>query len=134
MGELRCFLWRPHASLGRSMGHRSTKLRQPAVERLVAENDNVFGEREVQDWFKGFVRNCPTGHLTLEDFVTVYKAFGFPGDSSKFAELVYRSFDKNEEGVISFREFLKGLAVLGKTEEGKGGGGTASVHGVGMLR
>ena len=116
------------------MGHRSTKLRQPAVERLVAENDNVFGEREVQDWFKGFVRNCPTGHLTLEDFVTVYKAFGFPGDSSKFAELVYRSFDKNEEGVISFREFLKGLAVLGKTEEGKGGGGTASVHGVGMLR
>ena len=102
------------ACTGRRMGHRSTKLRQPVVEQLVTENENVFGEREVQDWFKGFVRNCPTGHLTLEDFVTVYKAFGFPGDSSKFAELVYRSFEKNEEGVISFREFLKGLAVLGK--------------------
>lgn len=98
------------------MGHKGSKLRQPVVEELVAENDNVFGEREVQDWFKGFVRNCPTGHLTLDDFVTVYKAFGFPGDSSKFAELVYRSFDKNQEGVISFREFLKGLAVLGKAK------------------
>lgn len=102
------------------MGHKSTKLRQPIVERLVAENDGTFGEREVQDWFKGFVRNCPTGHLSQEDFITVYKAFGFPGDSSKFAELVYRSFDKNEEGVITFREFLKGLAVLGE-EEREGG-------------
>ena len=27
---------------------------------------------------------------------------------------MYRSFDKNQEGVISFREFLKGLAVLGR--------------------
>lgn len=100
------------------MGHKSTKLRQPVVEQLVAENNGVFGEREVQDWFKGFVRNCPTGHLSLEDFITVYKAFGFPGDSSKFAELVYRSFDKSEEGVISFREFLKGLAILGEREGG----------------
>lgn len=104
------------------MGHKSTKLRQPVVEQLVAENNGVFGEREVQDWFKGFVRNCPTGHLSLEDFITVYKAFGFPGDSSKFAELVYRSFDKSEEGVISFREFLKGLAILGERRYREGGG------------
>ena len=96
------------------MGKTNSKLKQSSVRKLVIENEDVFNEREVQDWYKGFVRNCPTGHLYLEDVIRVFKAFFTDGDPTKFATIVYNALEKNEEGVVGFPEFLKCLALLGR--------------------
>ena len=96
------------------MGKANTKLKQSAVRRLAMENDDIFSEREIQDWYKGFVRNCPTGHLYLDDVIRVFKAFFTDGDPTKFATIIFNALDKNEEGVVGFQQFLKCLALLGK--------------------
>ena len=96
------------------MGEANTKLKDSAVKQLALSTQGTFTEQEIQDWFKGFVKNCPSGHLTIEELVKVYSDFFPDGEAKEFAEYVYRGFEKNEFGAIGFSEFLKALAVLGK--------------------
>ncbi|CAH8864531.1 unnamed protein product [Trichobilharzia szidati] len=94
------------------MGQKQPKLKQDAVEELLTQTS--FTEAEIQDWYKGFLKECPTGHLSIDDFKRVYTKFFPYGESTRFAECVFRTFDKNRDGLIDFRDFLSSLNITSR--------------------
>ncbi|XP_013782512.1 frequenin-1-like [Limulus polyphemus] len=75
------------------MGKKNSKLKNEVVSKLVEET--YFTEKEIRQWYKGFVKDCPNGKLTEQGFLRIYKLFFPQGDPSKFTSLVFRVFDEN---------------------------------------
>ncbi|XP_048875881.1 neuronal calcium sensor 1-like isoform X3 [Brienomyrus brachyistius] len=76
------------------MGKSNSKLKPEMVEELTSKT--YFTEKEVQQWYKGFIKDCPSGQLDAAGFQKIYKQF-FPfGDPTKFATFVFNVFDENK--------------------------------------
>ncbi|KAJ3209805.1 Neuronal calcium sensor 1 [Dinochytrium kinnereticum] len=99
------------------MGKASSKLSTEQLEEL--QRCTHFEKKELQQWYKGFLKDCPSGALDRTEFQKIYKQF-FPfGDPSTFSEYVFNVFDSNKNGTIDFKEFICALSVTsrGKVDE-----------------
>jgi len=94
------------------MGKKNSKLKSDTVDRLIAET--YFTEKEIKQWHKGFLKDCPDGLLTEAGFIKIYTQFFPHGDPSKFASLVFRVFDENHDGSIEFEEFIRALSITSR--------------------
>ncbi|EDO37926.1 predicted protein [Nematostella vectensis] len=91
------------------MGKKQSKLDPNLMSDLIRRTN--FDEKELKSWYKGFLKDCPSGYLTEDQFISMYKKVFRQGDATKLAACVFRRFDVNRDGKIDFREFMCSLSV-----------------------
>ncbi|KAK9477157.1 hypothetical protein V1514DRAFT_296852 [Lipomyces japonicus] len=99
------------------MGKAQSKLSHDQLQEL--QKSTYFDRRELQQWYKDFLKDCPSGQLSKPEFQKIYKQF-FPfGDPTSFAEYVFNVFDNDKSGTIDFKEFICALSITarGSVEE-----------------
>ncbi|XP_004066978.1 guanylyl cyclase-activating protein 2-like [Oryzias latipes] len=70
-----------------------------------------FDVKALQDMYRKFVVECPSGVLFLHEFK---RFFGVDptGEASDYAESMFRAFDKNGDNTIDFLEFVAALNLV----------------------
>ncbi|CAN0193463.1 unnamed protein product [Lampetra fluviatilis] len=92
-----------------------------ALSREILEDiklNTKFSEDELTEWYSSFMRDCPDGRISRERFEKIYARFFPNADPKVYAQHVFRSFDKNSDGTLDFKEYIIALHLTssGKTQ------------------
>ncbi|CAL4060462.1 unnamed protein product, partial [Meganyctiphanes norvegica] len=90
------------------MGKKNSKLKQETIQKLC---DETYFAKDRKIW--KLVKGC-FYILRANGFIKIYKQFFPQGDPTKFASLVFRVFDENNDGSIEFEEFIRALSITSR--------------------
>lgn len=99
-----------------TMGNtKSSALSRELLEDL--KSHTRYGEAELCSWYQSFLKECPGGKISKEQFEGIYASFFPNADPSQYARHVFRSFDTNADGMLDFKEYMVALHLTsgGKT-------------------
>ncbi|GAV05204.1 hypothetical protein RvY_15372 [Ramazzottius varieornatus] len=85
------------------------KLKKADLEFLKANTN--FDEETITEWYTEFLRDCKNGKLSPKQFMEVYQVICPGGEAQEFSRHVFRTFDKDRNGFIDFKEFLMAVNV-----------------------
>ncbi|XP_036382196.1 recoverin b [Megalops cyprinoides] len=76
-----------------------------------------YSEEELCAWYHTFLKECPSGRISKEQFESIYASFFPDADPKAYAQHVFRSFDSNSDGTLDFKEYIVALHLTssGKT-------------------
>ncbi|XP_019593903.2 guanylyl cyclase-activating protein 2 [Rhinolophus sinicus] len=66
---------------------------------------------ELQEWYKKFVVECPSGTLFMHEFKRFFKVTGNE-KATQYVEGMFRAFDKNGDNTIDFLEYVAALNLV----------------------
>ncbi|KAF3813572.1 hypothetical protein GH733_018725, partial [Mirounga leonina] len=75
-----------------------------------------FTEETLCSWYQSFLKECPSGRITRQEFQSIYAKFFPEADPKAYAQHVFRSFDANSDGSLDFKEYVIALHM---TSEGR---------------
>lgn len=99
-----------------SMGNtKSSALSKELLEEL--KSNTKYSEAELCTWYQSFLKECPSGKISKEQFEGIYASFFPNADPTAYARHVFRSFDTNADGTLDFKEYIVALHLTsgGKT-------------------
>ena len=73
--------------------------------------EKYCSQSKYQEWHAGFKKDCPSGQLTPETFISMYSQVFPRGNAEQFSKHAFRTFDTDNSGTIDFTEFLLALHV-----------------------
>ncbi|XP_037788608.1 Kv channel-interacting protein 1-like isoform X2 [Penaeus monodon] len=73
-----------------------------------------FSKKDLQLIYRGFKAECPSGFVSEETFKGIYSQFFPQGDATAYAHYVFNAFDVEQQGSISFEEFVTILSELSR--------------------
>lgn len=81
--------------------------------QVQSEEDGEVGISQIQELYKKFADECPSGKLHLHEFKRI---FGITSDStaeeSAYMDNLFRSFDSNNDNTIDFMEYVAALHLV----------------------
>ncbi|XP_047676046.1 Kv channel-interacting protein 1 isoform X1 [Tachysurus fulvidraco] len=91
--------------------------RPEGLDKLEAQTN--FSKRELQELYRGFKNECPSGIVSEDTFKQIYSQFFPQGDASTYAHYLFNAFDSGQSGSIKFEDFVTALSILlrGSTRE-----------------
>ncbi|KAF7646377.1 hypothetical protein LDENG_00188680 [Lucifuga dentata] len=75
------------------------------------ENSEEIDVKALQDMYKKFVMECPSGQLFLHEFKRFFNVDP-TGEAADYAECMFRAFDTNGDNTIDFLEFVAALNLV----------------------
>merc|ERR1711942_297372 len=102
-----------------NMGGQSSKERLSKADMDFLMMNTQYDEATIQEWYKGFMADCPDGRLNTNAFMKIYSKCFPAGNAKEFCDHVFRTFDSDKNGFIDFKEFLLAINVTsnGNPEE-----------------
>ncbi|CAF1122302.1 unnamed protein product [Rotaria sp. Silwood1] len=87
-----------------------------AAELEELKKKTTFSEKEIREWYAGFMHDCPDGELDKKTFTRIFKQFYLHDDNKadSFCNYVFEMFDEDGNKTMSFKEFL--LAICPSTQ------------------
>uniref|UniRef100_A0A3Q3EKY3 Recoverin a n=1 Tax=Labrus bergylta TaxID=56723 RepID=A0A3Q3EKY3_9LABR len=94
---------------------KSSALSKELLEDL--KSNTKYTEAELCSWYQSFLKECPSGKISKEQFEGIYASFFPKADPTEYARHVFRSFDTNSDGTLDFKEYIVALHLTsgGKT-------------------
>ena len=97
------------------MGNTDGKLKTKDLETLRIDTEFTDNElKEWYQWYRGILLDMPNGRMDVEEFKKIYNRMFPSGVDDRYAEHVFRSFDKNKDGQIDFREFVISISITSR--------------------
>lgn len=96
---------------------KSSALSKELLEEL--KSNTKYTEAELCTWYQSFLKECPGGKISKEQFEGIYASFFPNADPTEYARHVFRSFDTNADGTLDFKEYIVALHLTsgGKTRQ-----------------
>ena len=85
------------------MGSYSSKNKLSVEDMTFLQAKTQLDQASIQGWYEGFLKDCPAGELTKEQFVEMYSKIFPSGNADNFSKNIFRTFDTNNSGTIDFR-------------------------------
>ena len=101
------------------MGNKSSKGDLSKQDLNFLKVNTRYDEDTIQEWYNGFMTDCPEGKLNPNAFLKIYSKCFPTGNAEEFCEHVFRTFDSDKNGFIDFKEFMLAIYVTssGSPEE-----------------
>ena len=99
---------------GNASASRASYLDENDLKAL--EKETHFTQAELMDWYETFMDDYPGGVVTRDEFKHEYQ-LAFPdNDVEAFSDFIFKSFDKDCDGVLNYKEFIVGLSLTAKSD------------------
>lgn len=94
---------------------KSSALSRELLDEL--KSNTKYSEAELCTWYQSFLKECPGGKISKEQFEGIYASFFPDANPTAYARHVFRSFDTNADGTLDFKEYIVALHLTsgGKT-------------------
>ncbi|KAM7418701.1 hypothetical protein PAMA_016030 [Pampus argenteus] len=88
----------------------TVRYRPEGLDHLVQQTN--FSKKELQILYRGFKNECPSGAVNEETFKGIYSQFFPLGDSNMYAHFLFEAFDMQNNGAVSFEDFVISLSII----------------------